>query len=377
MSIVARWSSFRHWMKERDEKRGFRVDYKRATMAYAIEIIVIVASLIGAYYFANKYGRGDWNEMKVMMLAPLGYAIIEFCRVPLAISTRTQRNWLIKLAALIGVICAAFVTIKSMSQLGYLMFQPRLEEVSKAQRNLAKVEADLSGFEQRYQNAKAVFDQRKQVLDTAETRVLEANNDLAALPPAQRLTQRTRLRDGRVITTVRLVPDTRIDALRTAGIRAQADRSAASAEFDVAQRELRALDRSALDNAVAAAREAKKEALFDSQLHTFTAMVFGKDPDQVSEDELHWFLRLFVFIPAICVSFASTLLAFTAVERLKRRPEFADDAGSFLLGPMATAMIDEANRIIEKTAQDVMRGAKAAAEKGAGEARRPTLAAAE
>ncbi len=41
----------------------------------------------------------------MMMLAPIGYAVIEFCRVPLAMSVRAHRSWLIKTLALVGVIC--------------------------------------------------------------------------------------------------------------------------------------------------------------------------------------------------------------------------------------------------------------------------------
>ena len=101
-------------------------------MAYGIELIVIAAWLFGAWYFAKRYGHGDMGHMQVMMLAPLGYAVSEFCRVPLALSVRTQRNWLVMIAALLGLMFAAGVTVKSMSQLGYLMFQPRLEAVNKA-----------------------------------------------------------------------------------------------------------------------------------------------------------------------------------------------------------------------------------------------------
>jgi len=41
-------------------------------------------------------------------------------------------------------------------------------------------------------------------------------------------------------------------------------------------------------------------------------MVFGKDPTEVTDAEIHWFLRFFVFVPAIMISIASTLLAVTA-----------------------------------------------------------------
>jgi hypothetical protein len=48
-------------------------------------------------------------------------------------------------------------------------------------------------------------------------------------------------------------------------------------------------------------------------------MVFGKNPTDVTDAEVHWFLRLFVFFPAIFVSLASSLLAMSAYESVKKR----------------------------------------------------------
>jgi hypothetical protein len=64
-----------------------------------------------------------------------------------------------------------------------------------------------------------------------------------------------------------------------------------------------------------------RQALFHSQLHSFTAMAFGKDPNQVTEGEIASFLRIFVFVPAILVALAATLLAMTAVHRIRPRKE--------------------------------------------------------
>src|SRR4051794_2353210 len=142
-STINSIATFSKWRQEVAERQGYRVNYKRVAMAYGIELLVIAASLYGAYYFAITYGHGDENKIRVMMLAPVGYAIIEFCRVPLALSARTQTNWGIKVAAIVGVILAALVTVKSMSQLGYLMFQPRLEDVTNARHVLADAQQKL------------------------------------------------------------------------------------------------------------------------------------------------------------------------------------------------------------------------------------------
>ena len=44
--------------------------------------------------------------------------------VPLAIAVRIQKSWNIKLAALLGVMCAVVVTSFSLSQIGHLTFNP-------------------------------------------------------------------------------------------------------------------------------------------------------------------------------------------------------------------------------------------------------------
>lgn len=345
---------------ERDEKRGYSIDMKRVVMAYGIEILVIAASLAGALYFARKYGGGDMEVMGVMMLAPIGYAVIEFCRVPLALGARTQKNWMIKTAAFVGLICAALVTVKSMSQLGYLMFQPRLEEVTKTKRALSDIMGQRDTILSKRSLAEQSLEQRKIALDRTDAQIAQTTKELGSLPPPS--CARYSFNNGRQSGSgTRCTPDPRSKMLNDGLVRAQANRDGAIAAFDAARKEVDALDVRAINEKVVTAQTASKEAIFHSQLHTFTGMVFGKDPDKVTEDELHWFLRLFVFIPAICVSFASSLLAFTAVEKVKKRPDpalMADQAGQYLLGPMAQAFVEEASRVVEKTAQDVMREAR-------------------
>ncbi len=102
---------------KRDQQRGYSINYKQVVLAFSIEIIIVVTSLIGAWLMAIKYGRTPTDQL-LMMLAPVAYAMVEFSRVPLALATRTQRCFLMKFVALLAVLCAAGVTIKSMSMLG-------------------------------------------------------------------------------------------------------------------------------------------------------------------------------------------------------------------------------------------------------------------
>ena len=58
--------------------------------------MVIGASLWGAWLFAGVYSDGDDKAFYFMLLAPLVYAAVELCRVPLGILARTQRSYFIR-----------------------------------------------------------------------------------------------------------------------------------------------------------------------------------------------------------------------------------------------------------------------------------------
>jgi hypothetical protein len=106
----------RHWARERDEARGFSINYKRIALAFLAEFVIMGTSLYGALLFSQVYGSDD-TAKHMMMLAPISYALIEFCRVPLALSTRTHRSLVIKALAAIGVVAAMGVTVARVSQI--------------------------------------------------------------------------------------------------------------------------------------------------------------------------------------------------------------------------------------------------------------------
>ena len=94
------------------------------------------------------------------------------------------------------------------------------------------------------------------------------------------------------------------------------------------------LDRGAAERKVADAEQAYRNAVNRSQLHSFTAMVYGVDPIDVTEAQVHAFLRIFVFVPALCAAFASTILALCAVS-VRRTFMDEDDLGA-TVDPAAT-----------------------------------------
>jgi hypothetical protein len=99
-----------------------------------------------------------------------------------------------------------------------------------------------------------------------------------------------------------------------------------------------------------------RETINHSQLHSYTAMLFRKDPRDVSDGEvktLEWYL---VIIPSIAAAFASTLIAITAVRRIRPDPAtvtpIPDDAAAYLFGPLLAAIRTEARA----TVSEVMNG---------------------
>ena len=335
-----------------DLKRGYSISYKRLALAFVAEGVIVATSLAGAWLFASIYGGNDPLAFWMMMLAPAAYAVIEFSRVPLAVSIRTQKSVALRIVAAVGVIGAGVVTVKSISQLGEIMFRPRLQEAVQAQERLADARNARATLDRQIKDADEVVTQRTAQLEDAEQRLKSANTELGALPPQRcwRVTNTTA--DGRRVTGTRCSTDPRTEAMKTSLGTAQKDRQEASARLDEARAERAKLNRTAIDRAQSEAEVAFRDAIMRSQLHSFTAMVFLKDPAQVTDAEIHSFLFFFVFIPALGASVASTLLALTSIEKLRDEDDIVLDpqAGTFILEPFAEEIIRQAREEAERSA---------------------------
>ena len=338
--------------RARDNARGYTISTKRLVLAFAIEGIIVATSLAGAWLFASIYAGKDANAFWMMLLAPIAYGVIEFSRVPLAVSIRTQPSKILRVIAAVGVIGAAAVTVKSISQLGEIMFRPRLTEATTAQAKLRDAEAARATLDRRIADADSVVAQRTNQLAEAERRLKDGNTELGALPPQRCYRTTTTTRDGRRVTGTRCNTDPRMDAMKTSLTNAGRDRREASDRLDAARAERGKLDREGTDRAASEAAVAYRDAVMHSQLHSFTGMVFFKDPGEVTDKEIHSFLFFFVFIPAIGASLAATLLALTAVERVREEDDIVLDerAGSFILEPFAEDILKQAREEAERTA---------------------------
>ena len=338
-----------------DEDRGYSIDGKRVAIAYLAEAVIIAASLVGAVLFAQQYGHQDNSTVLMMMLAPVAYAVVEFCRVPLAISIRTQTSFALRAIAVVGVIGAGCVTVKSMSQLGEIMFRPRLYDVIHARERLVDAQSAADSVTQRIRVADALVDQRRMELTASEQQLVISTEKLGNLPEQKCLPISGVTTDGRPWKNMRCSVDQRIALLVKGVSNATDDRKAASDRLDRARAERAPLDPAATDQALRDAKLTYREAVLNSQLHSFAAMVFGKEPTEVTDGEIHQFLRIFVFVPAIGSAFAATLIALMSVERSKLVPppvELADDAGQYILGPFAQQIIREASVAASKAAAE-------------------------
>ncbi len=343
--------------------QGYRIDYKYLAMAYAVEIAVVATSLLSAWFFAEIYGR-DGTTMAMMMLAPIAYAGVEIARVPLALALRTQPNPFWKLVFALMVLCAVAVSVKSLSQLGEVMFRPRLIDVTRATAVLKDAERARDAYGARVVAADAAVAQRTRELGDAEVRLKAINSELGALPPDRCARVWRENSAGRRFSQQECHADGRQKVMAVNLADAQRARGEASDKLDAARHERDGLDPTAAAARVSALELARRDAILGSQLHSFTAMFFGKDPTEVSEGELHSFLRIFVFFPAIFASLAATALALASVMPLRREPDPVEVAGADVLGyvlaPAMTEMRADIDRYSHEAVARVMARERAA-----------------
>ena len=342
--------------------QGYRIDYKYLGMAYGIEAAVVATSLLSAWFFAKIYGHNDFDTMAMMMLAPIAYAGIEIARVPLALALRTQPSFFWKLVFAIMVLCAVAVSVKSLSQLGEVMFRPRLIDVTRATAALKDAESAQAAFAGKVKDADSVVAQRTAELGDAAGRLKAVNTELGALPADKCARVWHSNSQGRRYSSQECHTDGRQKVMSSNLADAEAARTDASEKLDAARKVRDALDATAVAKRVADMELARRDAVLNSQLHSFTGMFFGKDPTEVTEGELHSFLRFFVFFPAIFASLAATALALASVTPLREAPEAieVDDMNlvEHLLEPLTRSVDEHAAKAANLAVAQAMVGHK-------------------
>ena len=266
------------------------------------------------------------------VIATIGICVAELARVPLATACRTHAAKGMRLLALVGVLFACIVSTKTLAQVMEQMFHPRLHEVQETMAGLKSAEARLELAETRRSGSSSISDPKVADVAKIDDKIVATQASLKEMGPPpkpvctravygkkNRRTGKRPLLQGAKCTQPEWPGKMLLAQLETL----QGERAAAAGARDAAVRATAGIDAdiAAAKVAVSDAADDHGEAVANSQLHSFTAMIFGIDPRDVTEAQLHWFLRFFVLVPAGLIACTSSILAMTAITRLPpRRP---------------------------------------------------------
>jgi hypothetical protein len=336
--------------RDRDEQRGYSINIKQVVLAFAVELVIITLILISQYFYAIDFAGASQSKTILAFLFPVALAVVELARVPLALAVRTQNRWYMQFAALLGVACAVVVTSASLYQIGHYTFKPRLKRnvVEKAQQD-----------RDAYANQRALAQQLLQQKIDEWTSLSNTLKTLSSKYPSSALSNNCTVTEivspdnaeGGPPKTNSRKTTCAADPAFKAYQKELAETKASMAEVQTSgqklQDEVKKFDLRPFDETLQRAETEYRDAIYQSQLHSYSAMLFGKDPRDISEGEvktLEWYL---ILIPSIAAALSSTLIALTAVRRIERRSaqsatNMPDEALTYLFGPLVTALNKQA-----------------------------------
>lgn len=361
-SFKSRWESFVSNKKtrsaqaiknatERDIERGYSVNVKQVALAFAVELFIICLILFAQYLIAEEAAK---DKVFTILLFPIALAVVELARVPLAIAVRTQNSWSVKIFASIGVFAAVVVTSFSLSTIAYQTFDPRLTEANEKHSELQTILAERTILSGEVNAAQAAVDQRQKNLSTINDRYKMLQGQITALSANKGESCSTVTNpDGTSTKSCR--PTTSVNSAQLKTL--QNELSDVKSERDEAESALRQAeairgkyDARTIDEKIARAQADYRNAVGRSQLHSYTSMILRKPPTEVTDAEVKSLESYLIFIPSIAAALASTLLAVTAVRRL-RPPTPAvpinDAAATYLFGPLVSALRQEASEAVK------------------------------
>jgi hypothetical protein len=338
-------------LRERDALRGYRINIKQVVLAFVVEFFIIGIVLTGQYLYAAQIHDASRFMIMQTMLYPVALAMVELARVPLALAVRIQKSWNIQLAALLGVACAVVVTSASLYQIGNFTFSPRLQSVHESSNRLAAARERRDEFVVQKRAAQASLDQQNKDWNVLSERYNTLSSQLNS-QPGQTCTPTSKTSsDGSQTTTQTCKLNPALKTLQTEISDVKGKLSQAEVVGRQAQAELAKYDERPQNETVSKAEADYRESVYQSPLHSYTAMLFNKDPQDVSEGEvktLEWYL---ILIPSIAAALSSTLIAMTAVHRIKTPKieaptKMPDEAMTYLLGPLVKTLEQEAKNAV-------------------------------
>jgi hypothetical protein len=329
---------------ERELAQGYSINVKQVMLAFAVEFVIIGLILTNQSAVAAELPNANWLSIIKGASLPIALAMAELARVPLAIAVRTQPSWNIKIVAVAGVIAAVVVTSVNLSLIGWNTYDPRLEEVNQRHVELLTLQEQKSALSRQIIEADNAVQQRRKDRDSAyekQSRLqLSLNSQQNVVGGQVTITNP----DGTKSTKPVFRENPALPQLKKELLALEVQVRAAEGALKDAEAQRAAYNVNArqLDERVNAVETQYREVINHSQLHSYAAMLFGKDPSNLSDGEIKTLERYLIWIPAVAAAFSSTLIAITAVRRRKIAQEtpaiIPDDAVSYLFGPVVKAI---------------------------------------
>jgi hypothetical protein len=345
---------------DRDQTRGYSINVKQVVLAFAVEFWIIGLIIVGTYLLIAESANASREEIFAALLLPAALAMVELARVPLALAVRTQDKWHVKFFAALGVLAAIIVTSFSLSQIAWKTFDIRIAEATRASDRLSAAKAQKDTFQNKVSQAEREIDEKLAVrnsvnerLGALEVQVTKVSSSVGTvtkpvLGPDGRPVVNS---DGQVVLThsqTANVNQAQLNTLKVQIASTKKELEIAETAVRQARDEAKKNDPRAIDNEIAKAEAEYRTAVNKSQLHSYTSMVTGKAVSEVTESEVKNLEKYLIIIPSIAAAFASTLIAITAVRRIKPLEPPAitalpDEAAAYLFGPLLDAIKSEAN----------------------------------
>ena len=352
-------SSRAQYRRERDIERGYSINVKQVVLAFAVEFWIITLIVAGTYLLIAESDNLSREAVFSALLLPAALAMVELARVPLAIAVRTQEAWHIKLFAAIGVIAAITITSFSLSQIAWKTFDVRIAEATRANDKLTEARYSKDSFLKTQAQANIDLKQKIQTRDDATKRLANLQDQVQKMSHPGQSCKPVLDADNKPIlgndgkptlqcNTTAAINPTQINLLKSELAKTNREVEVAQAEVSAAEATIKSLDVRPLETELAKADAAYRAAINKSQLHSYTAMITGKAVSEVSEGDVKNLEKYLIIIPSIAAAFASTLIAITAVRRIKpsiKDPpiQLPDEAMTHLFGPLITAIQKEAS----------------------------------
>jgi hypothetical protein len=337
----------------RDRERGYSINTKQIVLAFLVEFVIIGLILTNIYVTVAQLPDPSTFKTVQALLFPIAMAMVELARVPLAVAVRTQNSWNIKFAALLGVLCAVAVTSNSLYSIGASSFNPRLEETHQKDALLSQLKDRKRDAETQVARAQVDAAQKLKDRDAINQSIQALNKQLTDQPTQNCGTVTTPSpAPGAPPTSAWVCKSNPV--LKTLNTEIAASK-AKLAEAEVALKQALAQVEHVSDNSevrtlndeISKAQTQNRESIFQSQLHSLAAMLFGVDPQDVTPGQIKSLEFYLIFVSSIAAAFSSTLIAMTAVRRIKKPKEptavtIPDEAAAYLFGPLVAAIRKEA-----------------------------------